>query len=100
MVEWVVWEVSVIELDCILFVLMCYSVGMMLGNYLIGLFGFVVFYVYGYIGFINNFCWVDLERMILVVLLIFGNFVLGSYFYCLVNLLIIIFRCCKKVFKY
>lgn len=71
-------EVSGVELDRMLFLPMRYSHGFMLGASPFGLYGPFTSQAFGHWGFVNTFCWADVQREIAVALLTTGKPLAGT----------------------
>lgn len=67
------------EIDRTLLLPMRYSMGLMLGNSPVGLFGPMTRRAYGHLGLSNIFCWADPERDTSVALLTTGKALLGPH---------------------
>ncbi len=67
------------EIDRTLLMPMRYSMGLMLGNSPVGMFGPMTRRAYGHLGLSNIFCWADPERDTSVALLTTGKALLGPH---------------------
>ncbi len=67
------------EIDRTLLLPMRYSMGLMLGNSPVGLFGPMTRRAYGHLGLSNIFCWADPERNTSIALLTTGKALLGPH---------------------
>lgn len=67
------------EIDRTLLLPMRYSMGMMLGNNPVGMYGPMTRKAYGHLGLSNIFCWADPERDTSVALLTTGKALLGPH---------------------
>ncbi|MBC68982.1 MAG: serine hydrolase [Acinetobacter sp.] len=76
---------------------MRYSLGPILGNNPIGLYGPMTSEAFGHIGFTNIFCWADPQRDISVSLLTTGKSVLGTHLPALANVLYQISNQCPTI---
>lgn len=76
---------------------MRYSLGPILGNKPIGLYGPMTGEAFGHIGFTNIFCWADPQRDISVSLLTTGKSVLGTHLPALANVLYQISEQCPTI---
>jgi CubicO group peptidase (beta-lactamase class C family) len=75
------------ELDRSLLVPMRYSMGMMLGNNPVGLYGPMTRHAFGHLGLTNIFCWADRQRDTSVALLTTGKPLVGTHLPALAKLL-------------
>lgn len=75
------------EVDRTLLLPMRYSMGLMLGNNPVGIYGPMTRRAYGHIGLSNIFCWADPERDTSVALLTTGKPLLGTHLPALAKLL-------------
>jgi CubicO group peptidase (beta-lactamase class C family) len=67
------------ELDRSLLIPMRYSMGMMLGNSPVGLYGPTTRHAFGHLGLTNIFCWADRQRDTSVALLTTGKPLVGTH---------------------
>lgn len=75
------------ELDRSLLIPMRYSMGMMLGNNPVGLYGPMTRQAFGHLGLTNIFCWADRQRDTSVALLTTGKPLIGTHIPALAKLL-------------
>lgn len=75
------------ELDRSLLIPMRYSMGMMLGNSPVGLYGPMTRHAFGHLGLTNIFCWADRQRDTSVALLTTGKPLVGTHIAALGKLL-------------
>lgn len=90
-------EVSRPEIDATLLVPMRYSMGMMLGNKPVGLYGPYTKRAFGHLGFTSIFCWADPDRDTSVSILTSGKALVGPHLPALGKLLMAISRECPIV---
>ncbi|MDO8268001.1 MAG: serine hydrolase domain-containing protein [Moraxellaceae bacterium] len=90
-------EVSRPEFDATLLVPMRYSMGMMLGNKPVGLYGPYTKRAFGHLGFTSIFCWADPDRDTSVSILTSGKALVGPHLPALGKLLMAISRECPIV---
>jgi CubicO group peptidase (beta-lactamase class C family) len=84
------------ELDRSLLIPMRYSMGMMLGNNPVGLYGPMTRQAFGHIGLTNIFCWADAERDTSVALLTTGKPLVGTHLGALGKLLFTLSTQCPR----
>jgi CubicO group peptidase (beta-lactamase class C family) len=89
-------EVGRPELDRSLLIPMRYSMGMMLGNSPVGLYGPMTRKAFGHLGLTNIFCWGDPERDTSVSLLTTGKPLVGTHMPALGKLLFTLSTQCPK----
>lgn len=89
-------EVGKPELDRSLLIPMRYSMGMMLGNSPVGLYGPMTRKAFGHLGLTNIFCWADPERDTSVSLLTTGKPLVGTHVAALGKLLFTLSTQCPK----
>lgn len=89
-------EVGKPELDRSLLVPMRYSMGMMLGNNPVGLYGPMTRKAFGHLGLTNIFCWADPERDTSVSLLTTGKPLVGTHVPALAKLMFTLSTECPK----
>lgn len=87
-------EVSRPEFDGTLLMPMRYSMGMMLGNKPVGLFGPFTQRAFGHLGFTSIFCWADPDRATSVAILTSGKALVGPHLGPLGKLLLTLSREC------
>ncbi len=85
------------ELDRTLLMPMRYSMGFMLGDSPVGLYGPMTRRAFGHLGLSNIFCWADPERDISVSLLTTGKPLVGNHIYALGKLLTKISTQCPRI---
>lgn len=90
-------EVSRPEFDATLLMPMRYSMGMMLGNKPVGLYGPFTKRAFGHLGFTSIFCWADPDRDTSVALLTSGKALLGPHLGALGKVLMATSRECPIV---
>lgn len=90
-------EVSRPEFDATLLVPMRYSMGMMLGNKPVGLYGPFTKRAFGHLGFTSIFCWADPDRDTSIALLTSGKALLGPHLAALGKVLMATSRECPIV---
>jgi CubicO group peptidase (beta-lactamase class C family) len=89
-------EVGKPELDRSLLIPMRYSMGMMLGNSPVGMYGPMTRKAFGHLGLTNIFCWADPQRDTSVSLLTTGKPLVGTHVAALGKLLFTLSTQCPK----
>lgn len=89
-------EVGKPELDRSLLIPMRYSMGMMLGNNPVGMYGPMTRKAFGHLGLTNIFCWADPDRDTSVSLLTTGKPLVGTHLPALGKLLFTLSTQCPK----